>query len=195
MGPIDLRTSIQGIFHGVAQRYVQQHVQGLAPPYSKPATGHLLVVTCCQGEPVIIEVEPSGAVGQLEGYGFAAIGSGGPYAHAIFMRFRNKIIPLDLAEVIAYRAVDEAIEVASYGLSAPIWLWTIRAADNQGMDVRRLEGDDLERVKYALNMWRDSELQSLPTGVELPDRPTPDIVSGGLISNQQLGEEPPETTG
>jgi 20S proteasome alpha/beta subunit len=56
--------------------------------------------------------------------GFAATGRGELFAHALLSKYAE-LLPLepDIAKLLCYKTIEEAIQVGAYGLGAPIHIW------------------------------------------------------------------------
>lgn len=54
-----------------------------------------------------------------------ATGVGGPFAYALLQRYQGVDIDVSEASLLAYRVIEETIEVGAYGLGPPIDVWQI----------------------------------------------------------------------
>lgn len=132
-------------------------------PYDQLATAHLLFLGFLDRKPRIIEIEPNLAIGQLEDYGHAAIGSAKTFAQARMYPHRRRYPTLDWGKVIAYRTMKEAIDMALYGVAEPIHLWSIESPTvPQGVPkITQVVDEELQRVEYGMDEWKASEEEIL----------------------------------
>jgi hypothetical protein len=105
--------------------------------------------------PWILEIDPNGTDTQLEGYGFAAVGSGAHFAYAALSGFGRHPWSLKTGKVICYKVVHEAINVAAFGLGPPIHMWEIP----RGERPRRVE--DIRGIGDTYDVWVQVQLEEL----------------------------------
>ncbi|MGH9461779.1 MAG: hypothetical protein ACRD1X_11215, partial [Vicinamibacteria bacterium] len=62
------------------------------------------------------------------GDGFAATGNGDMFAHALLSKY-SELLPLEpeIAKLLCYKTIEEAIRVGAYGLGSPIHIWEATA--------------------------------------------------------------------
>ena len=89
---------------------------------------------------------------------FYAIGSGAILAHALFRRFW-RTAPYDQAhgQLLVYRVVRDAIDLAAQGLGAPVHVIVL----NSDGRMRRLSEVDIERLETGCDLWREMEQDTL----------------------------------
>jgi len=91
------------------------------------------------------------------GDGFAATGNGDMFAHALLSKY-VELIPLDLqiAKLLCYKTIEEAIKVGAYGLGPPIHVWEA-AVDG----VTQQNEEQIASLVDAAEILRDREVQLL----------------------------------
>jgi hypothetical protein len=96
--------------------------------------------------------------------GFSAIGSGDifPYfAMASLAHFRVRTRTLDWAKIVAYRVVDDAINVAAMGLGPPIQIVEIKKPGNRAGMAHLLDENELLALKSSVLAWKEIETETL----------------------------------
>jgi 20S proteasome alpha/beta subunit len=97
---------------------------------------------------------------------FLALGSGAQLAQALFRLHLSGTRTLEEGKVIAYRILDDAIEIAAYGLGHPINVWAITANG----EVHKLDDDKLDALKQSSELWRQREREALASALSPPPR-------------------------
>lgn len=87
---------------------------------------------------------------------FFASGNGANFAYALLQKYQNIELTLDQAVLLAYRVIDETIQVGAYGLDYPIDIWLI---DQQGL--HQLDANDFETLAKASDVLRLKEIELL----------------------------------
>ena len=162
------RQQLRRVLRPVYQEWKDYQVPIPQPPYHQMQTAHLLFVGFWEGKPCIIEVEPNLAVGQLEDYGHAAIGSAAQFAHARMYPHRRRFPSLGWGKVIAYRTMKEAIDIALYGVAEPIQFWVMEPPTTPAgyPKIYEVGEEELQRVKYGIDEWKAREEELLvPSGI------------------------------
>jgi 20S proteasome alpha/beta subunit len=142
-----------------------------------PSGGDLITNTVICGytvdSPWILEITCNGLDEQHEHRGFMALGSGESFAHfacASMQHHAVRELGAKAAQVLAYRTIDTAIEVAAYGLGGPVQMWLI---DANG--ARAVTEADLQVIGHTANLWKATEAEFLQGAVlEAPDEPALD---------------------
>lgn len=94
----------------------------------------------------------------IEGRPFAT-GSGEPFAYALLQKYHGRQLNLNQASLLAYKVIDEAIEVGAYGLGPPIDIWNIRPDG-----LRQFGESDRAALADACRTLREAEVQLLLQG-------------------------------
>jgi len=146
--------------------------------FHKPPEAILLFGCIIEGKPFIIELERNGSdtvYGDNLG-NFAAIGSGKPWAQAIFRPHLRTDRDLNLGKIFAYRILEDSINLAASFLSMPIHMFTM-SLDGA---VTKVIGEDLKELSATCEVWRSLERDAVgkllaPKGEEEaePDIPKP----------------------
>lgn len=88
---------------------------------------------------------------------FNAIGSGKAFAQALFRPFLYKERDLEKAKVLAYKIIDDSINIAAFGLAAPVRI-SIVTLDGQ---ISELSSPELESLAQTVQIWRELEIECL----------------------------------
>lgn len=83
-----------------------------------------------------------------------ASGSGLPFAYALLQKYQKTELDINKASLLAFKVIEEAIEVGSWGLGPPIDVWQITS---QG--VKNLDGPELAGLEDTAQTLRDEEIQ------------------------------------
>lgn len=114
-----------------------------------------LFVECCD-EPRILHITVNGTPEWIEGGRFSATGNGDVFAHALLSKYAGRVLPLEKAQLLAYKVIEEAIQVGAYGLGPPIDIWTISAAG-----VQRATDEERTGLEDAARVLREAEVAML----------------------------------
>jgi hypothetical protein len=106
------------------------HVPYPAIGFNTPPIVVFLFVGVHDGKPWILEIEKDGRDTLYDERlgNFAAIGSGKPWAEAIFRPHLRTERDIELGKVFAYRILDDSINLAAAYLATPIHIFTISLA-------------------------------------------------------------------
>jgi proteasome beta subunit len=85
-----------------------------------------------------------------------ALGSGAMFAYALLQKYRAVPLTLEQATLLAFKVIEEAIEVGAYGLGPPIEIWHVLQNS-----LERLDEAKLAAVKDTTSQIRDREIQLL----------------------------------
>lgn len=88
--------------------------------------------------------------------GCFASGNGAYFAYALLQKYQDLPLSLEQAALLAYRVIDETIQVGAYGLDYPIDIWLIGP---EGLN--RLEAPEFAQLAKASEALRDQEIQLL----------------------------------
>ena len=159
------RQQLRQVLHPVYETWRKYQVPIPQIPYNQYQTAHLLFAGFPAGEPCIIEVEPNLAIGQLEDYGHAAIGSAAQFAQARMYPHRRRFPSLEVGKVIAYRTMKEAIDMALYGVAEPIQFWIMEAPPAPGgfpsISQIRQDEEELKKILYGIDYMAEMEEEIL----------------------------------
>ncbi len=141
--------------------------------FNEPPPAILLIAGMADNRPWILEIERDGrdtAYNEDFGY-FAAIGSGKPLAQIAFRPHRGATRDLRAGKVLAYRILDDAIDLAAAGLAPPIRLYTL---DLAGTVTEVNEAEQL-RIAETCELWRSIERDSLGQALAPQPATEPDL--------------------
>lgn len=176
------RQELKGRIVPEQREAVQVHAPYPAAGFHAPPVAILLFAGICEGQPFLLEIEKDGRDTVYNaGMGhFAAIGSGKPWAQALFRPYLFTPRDLELGTIFAYRVLEDAIDLASANLARPIHIWRIPVV-GEPSQVSEEEMD--QKLKNVVNIWRSMEADTVgrlrqqpePTGpaAEIPTAPTP----------------------
>jgi proteasome beta subunit len=86
-------------------------------------------------------------------------GNGDLFAYALLQKYQGRSLTPEKAAILAYKVIEETIEVGAYGLGPPIDVWQITQAG-----VKRLAGEELVNLATAAHDLREREIQLLISG-------------------------------
>lgn len=155
-----IRQEIKKIVVSELRDSKDDHVPYPLPGYNIPPIGVLLCAGVCNGIPWILEVEKDGRdtmYGGADLGGFAAIGSGKPLAQALFRAHLATKRDMKLSKVFTYRILEDAIALASSGLSEPINMHTISIAGT----VEQVSAEELGGLAETAELWRSLEREAV----------------------------------
>jgi len=114
-----------------------------------------LFVECCD-DPRILHITVNGTPEWIDGGRFTATGNGDVFAHALLNKYIGRVLPLEKAKLLAYKVIEEAIQVGSYGLGPPIDIWTVGASG-----VQRAADEERTALEDAARVLREAEVAML----------------------------------
>jgi 20S proteasome alpha/beta subunit len=117
-----------------------------------------LIVGYARREPFILEIDRSGSRQFLE-LPYGAIGSGYVFAmHAMLSVAHYNIERLSRpeAQALAYRIVDNAIQVAAHGLAGPVQILTVTEER-----AWVLSGEDVSEIRRRVDLWKQKDIEAL----------------------------------
>lgn len=164
-----LRDTLSNAVSTIVRQMLQNDFRtGFLPPDPEALlTMHradFLFAEICEGKPRVLHLLPNGTTEWIRGP-FAATGNGDLFAHALLKKFESTPLTLLPAKVLAYKTIEEAIEVGAYGLGPPIRLWTITPNG-----ASRIGPEELAAIDDAARVLRENEVLKLAA---LPDDPFP----------------------
>jgi 20S proteasome alpha/beta subunit len=84
------------------------------------------------------------------------VGNGDLFAYALLQKYQGRSLTLAKAAVLAYKVIEEAIEVGAYGLGPPIDVWEVTPAE-----LKQLTAGELAALAAAAHELREQEIQLL----------------------------------
>jgi len=94
-----------------------------------------------------------------------ATGNGANFAYALLQKYHERELDIEQASLLAFKVIEEAIEVGAYGLGPPIALWHVTANG-----VWPLEEVKIAALQDAARQLRDSEIGLLLEDVGSTDK-------------------------
>lgn len=85
-----------------------------------------------------------------------ATGTGDMFAYALLQKYQGRKLSLEKASLLAFKVVEEAIEVGAYGLGYPIDIWHVTSDG-----ARQLGEDEKAALQDAARLLRDREIELL----------------------------------
>ncbi len=135
------------------------HVPYPQSGFHEPPQAILLFAGIYEKKPWILEIEKDGRdtiYGQELG-NFAAIGSGKPWAQAVFRPHLRTERDLGLGKIFAYRVVEDSINLAAAYLAEPIHMYTISSDGT----VKKIEKEELHSIADTCELWRNGERETV----------------------------------
>lgn len=135
------------------------HVPYPQAPYHQPPDATLLFAGVLDSRPWILEIEKDGrdtVYGEDLG-NFAAIGSGKPWAQAIFRPHLRTKRDLRLGKIFAYRVVEDSIELAAGFLAGPVHIYIISADGT----VLKVDEQEISQLAGTCELWRTLEREAV----------------------------------
>ncbi len=174
---------------------VRQHICGLVQHVQNQANGQAVQPQAQQppviegvfcwydnaGEPRILVV-PSGIAGHVFLDRFGAVGSGTAFANFAMASVTHLDTPnldLEQAKMVVYRAIDDMIAIAAYGIGPPIHMYAI----TQAAGAVAVPDTEMPQIRDSVSAWKQVQRTSLGplAGPDSEDEPGDDP-----------GIEPPE---
>ncbi len=109
-------------------------------------------------QPELLHLSSLGSPEWVQDRPFVA-GSGDLFAYALLQKYQGRSLSRDRAAILAYKVIEETIEVGSYGLGPPINVWQIT---REG--ISQFSGSDLAALTAAAHELREREIQLLLEG-------------------------------
>jgi len=85
----------------------------------------LIIVEYQNSNPKILHISPDCKDEFLEEFGYGCSGVGDIFAYTLLKNYRIKECPIERAALLAYRTIEDAINIGAYGLGEPIDLWIV----------------------------------------------------------------------
>jgi proteasome beta subunit len=128
--------------------------------------GDFLFVECNQ-QPKILHLMANGTSEWIT-HGCTATGNGAMFAYALLTKYAGHALTRERAKLLAYKVIDEAIQVGSYGVGPPIDVWEVSATG-----CNRASDEEREALKDAAEAVRDQEVLLLAGAPAPPPAPAP----------------------
>lgn len=106
-------------------------------------------------KPRILHVLVNGTCEWIDGR-FAATGNGASFAHALLQKYAGAVLARDHAKLLAYKVIEEAIQVGAYGLGPPIDIWEVCSGG-----VKQAKEEEIIALADTAHLLRDREVQML----------------------------------
>ncbi len=103
----------------------------------------------------ILHITAYGTPEWIEGRPYAT-GSGEPFAYALLQKYRGRELELKHGSLLAYKVIEEAIEVGAFGLGPPIQLCRIERTG-----VAEVTEGEIAALRDAAAQLRESEVDLL----------------------------------
>ena len=99
----------------------------------------------------------------------ATTGNGAPFAHVLLHKYQSVPLGCDRATVLAYKVIEEAIQVGAYGLGPPIDIWKVT---DKG--VKNLSKGETAALEDTTRILRNREIDFLKEGIKPTQAAVPD---------------------
>lgn len=137
----------------------ESHVPYPSPPFYNPPDAVLLFAGVLNEKPWLLEIEKDGrdTFYGVEVGNFAAIGSGKPWAQAIFRPHLVTPRDLKLGKAFAYRVLDDSINLAAAYLAPPIRIYTMSKTG----EVQTVGPEEAVELAQTCELWRTLEREAV----------------------------------
>jgi proteasome beta subunit len=108
----------------------------------------------CRTQPKILHITSNGTPEWIDR--FFATGNGANFAYALLQKYQGRGLTIAQASLLAFKVIEEAIEVGSYGLGPPIEIWH---ACTTGL--RQVPEEEVAALQDAARQLREQEVQLL----------------------------------
>ena len=127
--------------------------------FHQPPVAILLFAGVHERSPWILEIEKDGRDTLYGGDlgNFCAIGSGKPWAQAVFRPHLGTGRDLQLGKVFACRVLEDSIDLAASFLARPIHIHTV----SLNGDVQHVNEVELRQLSDTCELWREGERAAL----------------------------------
>lgn len=85
----------------------------------------------------LLHITAYGTPEWIQGRAFAS-GVGAVFAYALLQKYQDTALDVERASVLAYKVIEEAIEVGAYGLGPPVDIWQVKKDGVSQLDEARL---------------------------------------------------------
>jgi len=137
----------------------ETHVPYRQSIFGSPPSTIMLFSGVQKGKPWILEIERDGrdTFYNDDMGNFAAIGSGKPWAQAIFRLHLKTKRDLKLGKIFAYRVMEDSIDLSAAFLAKPIHIFTISLEHK----VIKVDEEELQSIGDSCNLWKSMERESV----------------------------------
>ena len=104
----------------------------------------------------IWHVAPDGGDEFLDELGYGCSGIGDTFGHAFLKNFYSEDLDVRIGSVIAFRVINEAIEIGAYGLGEPIDVWIMERVEKD-IKVKQLSSEELNALSDVCRVWVEAE--------------------------------------
>jgi 20S proteasome alpha/beta subunit len=123
--------------------------------------------------PKILHIMTHGTPEWIEDGRFAVTGNGDQFAHALLAKYAGRPLTCGRAKLLAYKVVEEAIQVGAYGLGAPIDVWEVSHSG-----VAHASPEEVAALEDAAKALREREVELLDS----PSGPSPNAQATREVS-------------
>jgi len=154
---VTLRDKIKGLVFFINKDEQERHKAFYGDERGAPLADIILVFyDKAQEKFRIWHVAPDGGDEFLDELGYGCSGIGDTFGYAFLKNFYSEDLDIQVGTVIAYRVIQEAIEIGAYGLGEPIDIWIIEK-EGDDIKVKSLSTDELSALHDTCCMWREVE--------------------------------------
>lgn len=133
---------------------------------------HAALLSLHPGDFVFVESRNQPKVLHITSYGTPewidrpfAIGSGAAFAYALLRKYHGIQLSMDQAALLAFKVIEEAIDVGAYGLGPPIEVWQVLPSSLSALDESKIAV-----LNDTAGQLRDNEIQLLLGGLPQPNK-------------------------
>ncbi len=106
-------------------------------------------------KPCVLHITAFGTPEWIKDRPFAS-GNGDLFAYALLQKYQRKSLNLERASVLAYKVIEEAIEVGAYGLGPPVDIWHLNTDGVKCLDSSQIAG-----IEDSVRTLREAEINLL----------------------------------
>ncbi|HZV12519.1 MAG TPA: hypothetical protein VFA55_04845 [Candidatus Kapabacteria bacterium] len=162
----------------------KNHVPFPQQPNDKPPQADCIVAGYLDKKPFLYNFDVDATDSDCTLSKFAAVGSGTPFAHTLFLPHRSNLlnINLDAGKIIANRIICDAISVTAYGLALPVHVYYM---DTQA-HIKMADSAEMSQINITCEAWRRMESDALGNALTQMKTPTITVANvDGLPSMQE----------
>lgn len=163
----ELRRQIKQLVTNEQREAIQTHVAYPQQGFHEPPVAITLFAGVRDGVPWIMEIERNGEDTMYDDKlgNFAAIGSGKPWAEAVFRPHLHTERDLELGKIFACRTLEDSIDMAAAGLAKPVHIFTISAEGEVG----KVSEEEQRNIVDTCETWRELERETVGSLLSPPE--------------------------
>lgn len=150
-----LRQAVFQITHQIRVNELKRHRSLYGQGRDREADVADLLIVEYQQNPKIWHINPDCRDEFLEDFGYGCSGNGDIFAHTLLFGFQIRELSIEQGVLLAYKVIQEAINVGAFGLGEPIDIWTIGKEGPKQKTPEEIMG-----LKDTYNLWKEAEVET-----------------------------------